>query len=183
MQSVRPNLPQLSLPQPKPLLCTPLSLPPPSHSPCPRYKLRATHWGPLELELKEQGTPRCLWLADEESVDAESAPVSCPWFYPVVEQHDVTYHRVKPLAGHRETDTHRRAAPEATAQLQVTRPPRGQSSPTTASGPRARGQKQVSRPPSEVPPHSVRGQAGHQEGWGLPTLQQPWGCDPSRVWR
>lgn len=26
---------------------------------------------------------------------------SRPWFYPVVEQHDVTYHRVKPLTGHR----------------------------------------------------------------------------------
>lgn len=26
---------------------------------------------------------------------------SGPWFYPVVEQHDVTYHRVKPLTGHR----------------------------------------------------------------------------------
>lgn len=25
---------------------------------------------------------------------------SRPWFYPVVEQHDVTYHRVKPLARH-----------------------------------------------------------------------------------
>lgn len=24
-------------------------------------------------------------------------PTSRPWFYPVVEQHDVTYHRVKPL--------------------------------------------------------------------------------------
>lgn len=26
---------------------------------------------------------------------------SRPWFYPVVEQHDVTYHRVKPLTWHR----------------------------------------------------------------------------------
>lgn len=28
-------------------------------------------------------------------------PTSRPWFYPVVEQHDVTYHRVKPLTWHR----------------------------------------------------------------------------------
>lgn len=42
-----------------------------------------------------------------ESFDAEGAPVPCPWFYPVVEQHDVTYHRVKPLAGHRERHTGR----------------------------------------------------------------------------
>lgn len=28
-------------------------------------------------------------------------PASRPWFYPVVEQHDVTYHRVKPLTWHR----------------------------------------------------------------------------------
>lgn len=27
-------------------------------------------------------------------------PTSRPWFYPVVEQHDVTYHRVKPLTWH-----------------------------------------------------------------------------------
>lgn len=33
----------------------------------------------------------------------EAAPASRPWFYPVVEQHDVTYHRVKPLAGHGES--------------------------------------------------------------------------------
>lgn len=38
----------------------------------------------------------------QESSDVEAAPASCPWFYPVVEQHDVTYHRVKPLAGHGE---------------------------------------------------------------------------------
>lgn len=39
----------------------------------------------------------------QESSDVEAAPASRPWFYPVVEQHDVTYHRVKPLAGHRES--------------------------------------------------------------------------------
>lgn len=38
-----------------------------------------------------------------QSSGAEAAPASRPWFYPVVEQHDVTYHRVKPLAGHGET--------------------------------------------------------------------------------
>lgn len=37
-----------------------------------------------------------------ESSDAAAAPAARPWFYPVVEQHDVTYHRVKPLAGHGE---------------------------------------------------------------------------------
>ena len=69
----------------------------------------------MELELDQQGdsprgpVPGCWAVcgrADEESFDAEGAPASCPWFSPVVEQHDVTYQRVKPLAGHRETDTH-----------------------------------------------------------------------------
>lgn len=81
----------------------------------PRYKPQARIQSPLGLELNQQGdvprgpVPGCWAVcgqADEESFDAEGAPVSCPWFYPVVEQHDVTYHRVKPLAGHRETDTH-----------------------------------------------------------------------------
>lgn len=71
--------------------------------------------GPFRLELNRQGLGGtsqedqslvACGQADEESFDAEGASVSCPWFYPVVEQHDVTYHRVKPLAGHRETDTH-----------------------------------------------------------------------------
>lgn len=89
----------------------------------PRYNPQARIQSPFGLELNQQEAipagpvPGC-WVvcgqADEESFDAEGAPVSCPWFYPVVEQHDVTYHRVKPLAGHRETDTHRvGATPEA----------------------------------------------------------------------
>lgn len=76
------------------------------------YKPQARIQSPSGLELGWLGdTPGagpwllgCVWQVDEES-DAEGAPVSCPWFYPVVEQHDVTYHRVKPLAGHREKDT------------------------------------------------------------------------------
>lgn len=85
----------------------------------PKYKPQARIQGPFGLELNQQGdiprgpVPGCWAVcgqADEESFDAEGAPVSCPWFYPVVEQHDVTYHRVKPLAGHRETDTHRAGA-------------------------------------------------------------------------
>lgn len=36
------------------------------------------------------------------STDEGRFSATCPWFYPVVEQHDVTYHRVKPLVGHRE---------------------------------------------------------------------------------
>lgn len=89
----------------------------------PRYNPQARIQSPFGLELNQQGAipagpvPGCWAVcgqADEESFDAEGAPVSCPWFYPVVEQHDVTYHRVKPLAGHRETDRHRAGAtPEA----------------------------------------------------------------------
>lgn len=50
----------------------------------------------------EQAQPLTLLPHRWQSSDAEAAPASRPWFYPVVEQHDVTYHRVKPLAGHRE---------------------------------------------------------------------------------
>lgn len=35
------------------------------------------------------------------TVGRRHLPTSRPWFYPVVEQHDVTYHRVKPLTWHR----------------------------------------------------------------------------------
>lgn len=38
-------------------------------------------------------------------------PASRPWFYPVVEQHDVTYHRVKPLTWHRR-QTHNAKKPK-----------------------------------------------------------------------
>lgn len=46
-----------------------------------------------------------LWAAwkeeDEQTDGRRHLPTSRPWFYPVVEQHDVTYHRVKPLTWHR----------------------------------------------------------------------------------
>lgn len=106
-------LPQIHLNQ-HPRLCISLH---------PRNKPPTRIQSPFGLHLNQQGdiptgpVPGCWAVcgwADEESFDAEGAPVSCPWFYPVVEQHDVTYHRVKPLAGHRETDTHRAGAtPEA----------------------------------------------------------------------
>lgn len=83
----------------------------------PMYKPQARAQSPSELELNNRGTQVkevspaawlcgcvAVWLCSW-SFDAEGAPVSCPWFYPVVEQHDVTYHRVKPLAGHRERHT------------------------------------------------------------------------------
>lgn len=88
----------------------------------PRYKPQTRIQSPFGLQLNQQGdiptgpVPGCWAVCGraDESFDAEGAPVSCPWFYPVVEQHDVTYHRVKPLAGHRETDTHKAGAtPEA----------------------------------------------------------------------
>lgn len=115
------------LPQPQTLL--PLAHVHLNQYPClsislhPRYEPQTRVQSPFGLQLNPQGdnptgpVPSCWAVcgqADEESFDAEGAPVSCPWFYPVVEQHDVTYHRVKPLAGHRETDTHRAGAtPEA----------------------------------------------------------------------
>lgn len=64
------------------------------------------HTLPREPHTKPGTAPS--WLCSPgragrlESSDVEAAPASRPWFYPVVEQHDVTYHRVKPLAGHGE---------------------------------------------------------------------------------
>lgn len=70
------------------------SYPSPQPSPPPQFPTPSS---------AEQEQPLTLLPRRWQSSDAEAAPASRPWFYPVVEQHDVTYHRVKPLAGHGET--------------------------------------------------------------------------------
>lgn len=92
-----------------------------------------------------------------QSSDAEAAPASRPWFYPVVEQHDVTYHRVKPLAGHRE----RRRAGAPAPELGGAAPPRRSSRERQAWGSISPAPRQILRP-------SWLGLTGT---WGTPSSQ------------
>lgn len=80
-----------------------------------------------------------------KSFDVEGTPVSCPWFYPVVEQHDVTYHRVKPLAGHRERHTGREPHQKPTKHS-LGRSPRKKNNPFTGWGQHRRVHHQQTGP-------------------------------------
>lgn len=154
----------------------------------PRYKPQARVLSPPGLGLCWQGPSRgagpwllggCGW-ADEESFDAEGAPVSCPWFYPVVEQHDVTYHRVKPLAGHRERDTgrsHTRSPPsrawrEVTTGERAVRPRGPMQKATPAAN---RGAEPRNPTPSEdIPaPGEVSRPRAHRHRDAPPLCQGP----------
>lgn len=112
-----------------------------------------------------QDGPRCPCSAPRpRSSGAEAAPASRPWFYPVVEQHDVTYHRVKPLAGHGET---REQQPCPTASSSSTSGRVAEGSPAPRRAPQVsqmgtrgqtRGQTRGSPPPpgGAAPRHAAR---------------------------
>lgn len=74
-------------------------------------RMRAHQQHHHQLQHQNQALPRPLpspsgfmggglWT-DARTDGRRHLPTSRPWFYPVVEQHDVTYHRVKPLTWHR----------------------------------------------------------------------------------
>lgn len=79
-----------------------------AHTPRARGHPLSSHTPPTKPNRSSAGRAPLSSLRSpaagrRQSSGAEAAPASRPWFYPVVEQHDVTYHRVKPLAGHGET--------------------------------------------------------------------------------
>lgn len=71
----------------------PSAVPPPAAAPEP-----SAPKAPCTPHLGVYG--RRVWT-DGRTDGRRHPPTSRPWFYPVVEQHDVTYHRVKPLTWHR----------------------------------------------------------------------------------
>lgn len=115
-----------------------------------------------------QDGPRCPCSAPRpRSSGAEAAPASRPWFYPVVEQHDVTYHRVKPLAGHGET-REQRPCPTASSSSTSGRVAEGSPAPRRTpqvSQTGTRGQTRGSPPP---PGGAARRHAARSSGrWQL----------------
>lgn len=142
---------------------------------------------PLELELNQQGPAPGCWAVCgcvDESFDAEGAPVSCPWFYPVVEQHDVTYHRVKPLAGHRERHTGREPHQKPTKPGEVTTDKKNDPSAGWDQHRRLHHQQQdqrrVSPAPSEkIPPTTSSAERSPQPRRSF-SLLGPSACRPRR---
>lgn len=107
-----------------------------------------------------------------ESSDAEAAPASRPWFYPVVEQHDVTYHRVKPLAGHRE----RRRAGSPAPELGAAAPQRrsGREHGSTNAGVAGRQQEALAQHQGRRPERASGSSWGHRTP--PPAKMQPTLC-------
>lgn len=69
---------------------------------CMLGRLRAHQQQHHKLHHQSQALPALLYFGvyERRGYGRRHPPTSRPWFYPVVEQHDVTYHRVKPLTWH-----------------------------------------------------------------------------------